>query len=125
MKNYDLYSDFDIELHSKTFVHYLEVVIDSDGKVMYAVPSHQEKCIALACQKLGVSRDELNRMCPREYYFDFLRWVCKVSGAMAVWEGHCEFWEPTAKQIGTLRRLKMAGLYTGPIPNTSEMRGEK
>lgn len=125
MENYDLYSDFDMEMHSKIFVHYLEAVIDSDGKVMYAVPSHQEKCIALACQKLGVTREELNRMCPREYYFDFLRWVCKMSGAMAVWEGHCEYWEPTVKQIGMLRRLKMVGLYLGTIPNTFEMCGEK
>lgn len=122
---YDLYSDFDIEMHRKTFVAYLEVIINDDGKVMYAVPSHQEKLIALSCEKLGVTRAELNSMCPREYYFDFMRWLCKISGAMAVWNGKCEFWEPTVKQIGMLRKLKMAGLYEGSIPNTSEMRGEK
>ena len=114
---YSVYSEFDIEMHSKTFKEYLEVIIDADGKVMYAVPSHQEK--------LGISRDELNSMCPREYYFDFMRWLCKISGAMAVWNGKCEFWEPTVKQIRELRKLKMAGLYHGSIPNTSEMCGEK
>lgn len=115
-EQYGIYSEFDIEKHRKTFVQYLEVVIDANGKVMYAVPSHQEKCIALACKKLGVTRDELNAMCPREYYFDFMRWLCKVSGAMAVWNGRCEYWEPTVKQIGMLRRLKLAGLYEGQIP---------
>lgn len=117
---YDLYSEFDMEMHSKTFVRYLEVVIDPDGKVMYAVPSHQEKCIALACGKLGVTRNELKAMCPREFYFDFLKWLCKVSGAIAVWNDYCEYWEPTVKQIGKLRQLKMAGLYTGPVPVTHE-----
>lgn len=47
---YDLHSDFDIEQHKKIFIHYLEVVIDENGKIMYAVPSHQEKQITLACE---------------------------------------------------------------------------
>lgn len=122
---YDVYSEFDMKKHSETFVDYLEVIIDSDGKVMYAVPSHQEKCIALACEKLGVSRDELKAMCPREFYWDFLKWLCKISGAVAVWNANCEYWAPTRKQIGALRQLKMAGLYRGSIPKISETRGEE
>ena len=121
MSEYNLYCEFDLEKHKETYVMYLEVLIDPDGKVMYAVPSHQEKAIKIACQKLGVTREELNRMCPREYYFDFMRWLCKISGVMAVWTHDCEYWEPTVKQIGKLRQLKMEGLHTGPIPNTSEM----
>lgn len=34
----------------------------------------KEKLIALACQKRGVTRQELNDLCPREYYYDFLTW---------------------------------------------------
>lgn len=48
---YSVYSDLDMEQHKKTFINYLEVVIDENGKIMYAVPSHQEKLIKLACQK--------------------------------------------------------------------------
>ena len=114
---YGLHSEFDIEKHKATFVDYLEVVIDADGKVMYAVPSHQEKLIALACQKLGITRDELNAKCPREYYFDFLKWLCFTTGAMSVWNDFCEYGNPSVKQIGILRKLKMAGLYKGVIPN--------
>lgn len=40
--SYTVYSEFDIEHHKKTFIHYLEVVIDGNGKIMYAVPSHQK-----------------------------------------------------------------------------------
>ena len=67
---YDIYCAFDLEKHKQTYVQYLEVVILEDGTVEYAVPSHQEKLIALACQKKGVSRQELNDLCPREYYYD-------------------------------------------------------
>lgn len=114
---YDLYSEFDIEKHKATFPHYLEVVIDADGKITYAVPSHQEKLIKLACDKLSVTRDELKVLCPREYYFDFLKWLCLLTGAMSVWDDWCEYGNPTAKQVGTLRKLKMAGLYKGMIPD--------
>ena len=69
---YDIYCAFDLEKHKQTYVQYLEVVILEDGTVEYAVPSHQEKLIALACQKKGVSRQELNDLCPREYYYDSL-----------------------------------------------------
>jgi len=62
---YDLNSDFDIEQHKKTFIHYLEVVIDGNGKIMYAVPSHQEKLITLAREKLNVTREELNAIVRR------------------------------------------------------------
>ena len=44
---YDIYCAFDLEKHKQTYVQYLEVVILEDGTVEYAVPSHQEKLIAL------------------------------------------------------------------------------
>src|SRR5690606_29819 len=60
-----LHSPFDMETHKNTFINYLEVVIDADGTIMYAVPSHQEKLIRLACERHGLSRDELNDLCPQ------------------------------------------------------------
>lgn len=113
---YDLYSDFNIAQHKKTFIHYLEVVIDENGKIMYAVPSHQEKLISLACEKLNVTREELNAMCPQECYFDFMDWLCKTSGACAVWEKFIQCDKLTEKQIGALQMLKYNGLYLGEIP---------
>lgn len=112
---YSVYSDFDMEQHKKTFINYLEVVIDENGKIMYAVPSHQEKLIKLACQKQKVTREELNAMCPQEYYFDFVTWLCKVSGACAVWNYHIEKYRLTEQQIKALKALKDNGLYCGEI----------
>ena len=120
MEKYDLYCEFDAEKHKQTYVHYLEVVIDREGHISYAVPSHQEKMIRVACKQLGLSRDGLNELCPREMYWDFMNWLSMLTGLMAVWEGHYEVYEPTTKQIGALRRLKMEGLYTGVIPHADE-----
>ena len=114
---YDIYCAFDLEKHKQTYVQYLEVVILEDGTVEYAVPSHQEKLIALACQKKGVSRQELNDLCPREYYYDFLTWLCMQANAVAVWNNDCCCGRGiNRKQVATLRRLKMAGVYGGTIP---------
>lgn len=112
---YNVYSDFDMEQHKKTFINYLEVVIDENGKIMYAVPSHQEKLIKLACENLKVTKEELNAMCPMDYHFDFVTWLCKVSGVCAVWNAHIEKYRLTERQIAALKALKDNRLYKGKI----------
>ncbi len=107
-----LRSPFDIETHKATFINYLEVVISEDGTVMYAVPSHQEKLILLACQKLNVTRDELNELCPEEYYFDFMTWLCKVSGCVALWNSH-RIGTANDRQLDIIRKLAEEELYRG------------
>lgn len=117
---YDVYSQFDLEKHKQTYVNYLEVLIDEEGTIMYAVPSHQLKAMNLACARLNVSRETLDAMCPREFWGDYMTWLCMIAKVVAVWNGHCVAVNPTIKQIGALRRLKMAGVYTGPIPKVKE-----
>ena len=82
-EKYGVNSEFDLEQHKKHFVNYLEVMIDEQGKVHYAVPSHQEWAIAASCEKLGVSRQELGDMTPREYYFDWMNWLLMQSNGNA------------------------------------------
>ena len=118
-KKYDLYSEFDIELHKKTFPHYLEVIIGPTGAVAYAVPSHQYALIAIACKKYGVDRKKLDEMCPREYWGDYMRWLCMITDCISVWEWQIEYYKVNRKQLATLRRLKMAGLYMGQLPEIS------
>ena len=113
-----VYSDFDIEQRSETFIHYLEAVIDENGKIMYAIPSHQEKLISLACEKLNVTREELNAMCPQEYYCDFMDWLCKMSGSCAENFIRCD--KLTEQQIKALQMLKENGLYLGEIPRMED-----
>ena len=113
-----LHSEFSIERHKEAFKNYLEVVIDEDGTVMYAVPSHQEKMIEIACKKLNVTRDELKNMCPEEYYLDFILWLSKVSSSCSVWTNYVIGYSFTEKQISKLQELQNEGLYWGTIPKT-------
>lgn len=117
---YSIYSEFDLEQHKEKYVNYLEVLIEEDGHIVYAVPSHQEKAVELACRKFGVSRRELLNMCPKEYYFDFMTWLLMQSGAVAVWNDFCSAPSATKKQVAAIRRLKMAGVYRGAVPLTAE-----
>ena len=117
MAEYSIYCPFDLEQHKKTYIDYLEVIIAEDGNIMYAVPSHQEKLISLACSRLKVSRDELAARCPRSMYFDYMGYLCGEARAMAVWNDRCVAVNPTSKQIAALRRLKLAGVYHGVVPH--------
>ena len=115
-EEYSIYSKFDLNLHKKTYNNYFEVVIHQDGTIEYAVPSHSEKLISIACNKMNVTRQELLDRCPQEYYGDFNIWLSKITGCCAVWLDCVIGFEYSRKQIGVLRKLKINGIYLGCIP---------
>lgn len=108
-----LHSPFDVATHKATFTNYLEVIILEDGTVEYAVPSHQQKLIDLACIKLNITKDELYSKCPREYYFDVITWLSQITGAIAVWDFQYQGTTPNKHQLATLDMLRKEGLYKG------------
>lgn len=113
-----LQSKFDVEVHKKTFVNYLEVIIDEEGIVHYAVPSHLEYLLKMFMNK--------NKCCDRNYAMqqveklsigkmetpiDFL--IAEMK-AVSVW--YRGYWgKPNEKQKETLKKLKEAGVYGGNI----------
>lgn len=107
-----LHSPFDIETHKKAFVNYLEIIIREDGTVEYAVPSHSEKLIRIAMEKMGISRKELYALCPIEYCCDVCKWLCSITGCIAVWT-NCYTGSPNPAQQKTLKLLTQNHLYTG------------
>jgi hypothetical protein len=109
-----LHEPFDLETHKKTFFNYLEVIISDDGTIMYAVPSHQEKLIILACQKLNVTKEELYEFCPKEYYFDIMNWLCQVSNCIALWNEHM-VGTANEKQNQVVSQLAEEKLYHGTV----------
>ena len=111
---YSLNSEFDIEMHKKTFVNYLEVLIENNGHVVYAVPSHQELAIKMACKALHLTRKQLEDICPPEYYFNFLEWVLSKINAISVWN-EMYMGNANTKQKEKLLELKKADLYKGSI----------
>ena len=82
---YDLSSTFDIEKHRVHYFNYFEAIIFPDGHIEYAIPSHQEKLVHICCELLKVHRQTLYDMCPEEYYYDFVTWLCNVSGCISIW----------------------------------------
>ena len=120
LEEYSVYSSFDIKKHKETYINYLEVLILEDGTVEYAVPSHQEKALEIACKKLNKTKQEIEDMCPREYYCDFLTWLLGITGSISVWGTSAEYFivykTINKKQIAMLKKLKKHGLYKGDIP---------
>ena len=120
LEEYSVYSPFDIKKHKETYINYLEVLILEDGTIEYAVPSHQEKALEIACKKLNKTKQEIEDMCPREYYCDYLTWLLGITGSISVWGTSDEYFivykTINKKQIATLKKLKKHGLYKGDIP---------
>lgn len=85
---YNLHSKFDIQQHKKHHVNYLEVIVRPDGTVEYAVPSHQEKLIAVACEMQNKTRKQIGDECPPEFYFDFCKYLCNITGCISLWDRH-------------------------------------
>lgn len=109
-----LRSPFDIETHKATFVNYLEVCIDEGGTPHYAVPSHQSWLLRRLADDEGLDGEEAawDLIDPRA---DAMAELCRMTGCVAVWNGQA-VGECNAAQRRALRRLKMEGLYRGPLP---------
>ena len=111
-----LNSPFSFERHKRTFQNYFEVVILEDGTIEYAVPSHQEKLIALACERLHCTRDELSERCPYEYYCDYNVWLAMQAHAICVWDAFAQGVFNDA-QLESLKRCKKEHLFKGMLPD--------
>lgn len=74
---------FDYKTHAENFKNYCEVVIYEDGKIEYAVPSHQEKAISIYCKNHNISRKELWKLIP--FTESPLHWICYYEGLVSVW----------------------------------------
>ena len=112
-----LHGDFDIALHKETFTDYLEVVIYKDGKIEYAVPSHNNKMAEIYMRQCGLSniREAMDRI-PPEYYCAMIEWFNIQTGAIAVWNNGF-VGVANKKQLAVLKKLKMNGVYRGAVMN--------
>lgn len=108
-----LHSPFDIETHKATFVNYLEVCIDPEGTVHYAVPSHQKWLMGRYMDEKGYDSEE--RAWEDFPVADFgIGCLARLVGCVAVWSDW-HVGKPNARQRLALRRLKEAGLYEGAL----------
>lgn len=109
MEEYDVYSDFDIDKHKQHFVNYCEVIITPDGKVHYAVPSHQGFMERYGAAEKGMSLDDFIYSCPEDMYARYLEWLMLETGCIPCW-GKGYIGDPNPRQKAALIRLFEAGL---------------
>lgn len=104
---------FNVATHKKTFINYLEVVISPDGVIEYGIPSHIGKLENILMKRLNISREELNNLCPREYWCDYNNWLCKETGYIMVWgiPNSMILGKPNKKQQEALDMLKREELF--------------
>jgi len=107
---YNVYSKFDIQKHKETFINYLEVCIDIDGTINYAVPSHQEYMINKGMLKHNCTRQQYYDMCPKEYYGDYLNWLSQDTQIIVVWGNNGYMGIPNKKQKEAIKLLQDEGL---------------
>lgn len=110
MSNYEkmqevLNGPFHYKLHVETFHNYTELVITEDGVPHYAVPSHVEFLMKLMCEKMHMTRDELNQyIVDNGLVVDYVDWMMRETGAVLVWyqgyNGH-----PNEAQRKTINKL--------------------
>lgn len=118
-----LHSPFNIITHKKTFVNYLEVVIDDKGNIMYAVPSHMEILIKIYMERYNVSREEIIHKLtydpPWEYGLDMSAWLCEKLNCICVWNDTYKG-KPNQIQLNKLKTLRLSGIYRGPVHDIYE-----
>ena len=104
-----LHSPFNLEVHRKTFINYLEIIILPDGTPEYAVPSHMMKLAKV----YGKSMDEVYEEFERESLgLDGIDFLCHKTHCVAVWNDRIQGM-PNAAQRATLLWLNDAGVYRG------------
>ena len=113
-----LNSPFDISTHKTTFTSYLEVIIDEDGEIFYAVPSHTHKLCEIYMNKVGISDYEKARKEIVEASWaaslDMCEYLCAKTGCIAVWfQGYRG--DPNQTQLNKLKTLRLSGVYMGPV----------
>lgn len=103
-----LHSPFDFDTHNKTFTCYCEAIILPNGKIKYAVPSHQEKLISEYMSLKHITRED----CEKEWMKDF-NWLDKIMKRLKivfVWYDKLQYNFPLTdaqiKSIGDLQRNK-------------------
>lgn len=104
---------FSIERHKKTFVNYTELVINRDGEIMYATPSHEQKLIKIILENNPdmTYNDLMDEAYKTASVFNWMNWLMNKSGCMVVYTNGIAYYKSMTKaQIEAVRELYHNGL---------------
>lgn len=110
--SYSVYSDFDVDLHKKTFINYCEVIIDPHGTIHYAIPSHTVFLEKYGAHERNMSVDEFLDLCPQSMYANYITWLLDETGCVSCWSKGFKVGSKllTCEQIQSLQLLIDEGL---------------
>lgn len=97
-----LHSKFDVEVHSKHFINYCEVIVLPNGEVEYAVPSHERKAIEIFKREFNLSDEDLNNL-SKDLSIEY---ICEKCHLIMLWYAYA--FTPikiTQEQVNTLNEL--------------------
>lgn len=115
-----LQGPFDMEVHRLTFFNYLEVVMSPEGVVEYAVPSHNEKLLQIYMKMNSIpDRESAFALLDKQYgrmSMGAVELLSKATGYISIWNDiYTTGVKLTDKQLRMLQKLKVHGLYRGPV----------
>ena len=91
--------------HNLKYHYYCEVVISPKGNIYYARPSHNDFLEKVACKKFNITKQELADRCPAEYWFNYNKWLCDITGYVCVWY-HAINGTPNEAQLEAIKYLE-------------------
>lgn len=68
-------------------IRYCEAIVNDDGTVEYAIPSHGEKLISRVCDYRGISRSQLASEMP--IFCDMIAYLADIVNTAVVWYSMC------------------------------------
>ena len=83
LSNKYLYMDFHARVHGQVFIHYCEAILWPDGKVEYAIPSHDEALIKAYANKYNITRDDVIEKFRDN--FDWYEQMMRDTGIVQIW----------------------------------------
>lgn len=116
---------FSIQKHKETFINYLEVIIDANGNIYYAVPSHLQKLKHMYMARYNATEDQMMADFYNQHSgISAVEYFCAKLDCISVWwDGYVG--EPKDIHLATLRKLSEAGIYAGPVHDTTEAKREE
>ena len=89
IKEYNVYSEFDMDKHKEKYINYLEIVIERNGKIHYAVPSHIKRLERLMMEMYHMTYNEIysmyNNDSDSDSFMEYVYWLMDKTGAITVY----------------------------------------
>lgn len=112
-----LYKPFNLQNHKDNFSYYCEVVIHPNGKIEYAVPSHERKLLKVYAKQNHLTEDQAFDKAV-EWGADYIDRLMHETGCVFIWYGSLyNGTNLTKKQVKAINNLIKTGCISDKCLN--------